>query len=70
MTHRKGKPPETNQHVIDMINQRMTEEKMSLADLTRNSGVQFCTLSRFMSGKTDIKLSNFLKIAKTLKLWY
>lgn len=58
---------ETLRQASQIAFSRVEEQKMTLRELAHRSGLTQVALSNFKSGK-DIRLSNFLKILKALKL--
>lgn len=56
------------QEATQVIFKIVEERKMTLRELSEKSGLTQAALSNFKTGKTDIRLSSFLKIAAALGL--
>lgn len=54
--------------IDDVLRQAIAKSGLSLNELARRTGVPQPTISRFMSGLTDMRLSNAAKIAAELGL--
>lgn len=55
-------------NMINIINKRMAEKNVSLAELSREVQIQHQRLKRFLNGESDIHSRNLFNICEYLEL--